>query len=168
MAEEADGILIDKEKRTLYYLERYFSGRRERIESGQKDDQDWFLDLLCDFINTQDDEDAERSPQPDDVQQALRLISNRLDAIDRKMPKPKETMPRAMQFAKARCQAMAKYLWHTHPDMTREEMARHEAVYNLSITEGKRYEIETVKKWIAKVDPRPPEKKRGRPRKAKK
>lgn len=165
MAEE---ILVDAENITLERLERYFAQRRERTEQGNKSTQDWFLEMFCQLMQSLDDEDAERSPQPDDVKEALRLISNRLDALDRKMPKPKEAMPRAMQFAKARCQAMAKYLWHLHPNMTREEMARHEAVYNLSITEGKRYEIETVKKWIAKVDPRPPEKKRGRPRKAKK
>jgi hypothetical protein len=161
-------ILVDAENITLERLERYFAQRRERKEQGNKSTQDWFLEMFCQLMQSLDDEDAERSPQPEDVQQALRLISNRLDALDRKMPKPKEAMPRAMQFAKERCQTMAKYLWHKHPEMTQVEMAQHEAIYNLSITDGKRYEIDTIKDWIAEVDPRPAEKKRGRPRKAKK
>jgi hypothetical protein len=165
MAEE---ILIDADNITLERLDRYFAQRLERKEHGKKSTQDHFLEMFCKLMQSMDDEDAEKAPQPDDVQQALRLISNRLDTLDRKIPKPKEAMPRAMQFAKERCQTMAKYLWHKHPDMTQDEMARHEAIYNLSITDGKRYEIETVRKWIAKVDPRPAEKKRGRPRKAKK
>lgn len=177
MAEEqATATLIDENKRTLYHLERYFWQRRERIEWGKKNDQDWFLDLLCDFITSQDDELSETDDNTKKIIRANRKIHDDIQRISRKMqelenkiaPQKKEPMPRTMQMAKERCQALAKYLWNQHPDMTQEDMARHEAIYNLTITDGKRYEIETVKEWVAKVDPRPAEKKRGRPRKAKK
>ena len=93
-------------------------------------------------------------------------ITERLDTLDGKVtPLKKESNPRTMQLAKARCQAVAKYLWKLSPDMTQAEMAQHEAIYNIGITEGKRYEMDTIKKWIAEVDQRPAEKKRGRPRK---
>ncbi len=49
--------------------------------------------------------------------------------------------------------------------MTQPEMAAHEAIFNLGITKSKNYKPETVRKWVAEVDPRPPEKKKGRPRK---
>lgn len=165
MAEE---ILIDADSMTLERVERYFAQRRERMERGKSSTQDWFLDMFCQLLKSQDEEDVETTSQPDDVWQALRLITSRLDALDRKMPSPKEHTPRTMQLAKARCQAVAKYLWQLHPDMNREEMAQHDAIFNLSITDGKRYTPKTIKKWIADVDPRPAEKKRGRPRKTKK
>jgi hypothetical protein len=159
-------ILIDAEHITLERLERYFTQRRERAEQGKKSLQDSFLEMLFQLMQSMDDEHADGMSSQDDVRQELRIISNRLDALERKMPKPKEPTPRAMQFAKVRCQAMAKYLWQVHPEMTQVEMAQHDAIYNLSITDGKRYEIDTIKSWIADVDPRLPEKKRGRPRKA--
>lgn len=165
MAEE---ILIDADNITLERVERYFTQRRERMERGKNSTQDWFLDMFCQMMQSLDDENTDKAPQPDDVQQALRLITNRLDALDRKIPTPKESTPRTEQFAKERCQAMAKYIWKLYPEMTQVEMARHEAVFNLSITGGKGYTVDTVKDWIAEVDPRPAEKKRGRPRKAKK
>jgi hypothetical protein len=52
--------------------------------------------------------------------------------------------------------------------MTIAEVAAHEAVFNLGITKSKHYKAETVRKWVADVDPRKPENKVGRPRKAKK
>jgi len=167
MAEE---ILIDADNMTLERVERYFVQRRERADHGKPSTQDWFLDMFCQLLNSQDDEEAQRAASTADVRQALRLITSRLDALDNKIPAPtkKESMPRAMQMAKERCQAVAKYLWQLQPNMNQMEMAQHEAIYNLSITDGKRYEIDTIKGWIADVDPRPAEKKRGRPRKAKK
>lgn len=161
-------ILIDSDNITLERLDRYFTQRRERKEHGKKNAQDHFFEMFCQIMQSIDDENAELAPPSDDVQQALRLITNRLDALDRKIPPPKESTPRTEQFAKERCQTMAKYIWKLHPDMTQVEMARHEAVFNLSITGGKGYTVDTVKNWIADVDPRPAEKKRGRPRKAKK
>lgn len=164
MAEE---ILIDADNMTLERLDRYFFQRREREAQGKKSSQDWFLEMLTKIMRSLDEEEKEGVSYPsDDLQQTLRLVIDKLDQLDKKIV-PKEHTPRAEQFAKVRVQAMATYLWGISPNMSQPEMASHEAVFNLAITGGKRYRLETVIKWVAEVDPRAPEKKRGRPRKAK-
>jgi len=169
----AEQILLDAEKITLEQIERYLWERRERSEQGKKNSQDFLFELIADLMNSNDNESfsldgagVALGHQPDDMQKALRLITDRLDQIDRKISPPKEKAPRTEQFAKERCQTVARYLWQMHPEMTIVEVAEHEAVFNLGITKSMHYRHETVRKWVADVDPRPAEKKIGRPRKA--
>jgi hypothetical protein len=154
-----EALLIDSENMTLERLERYVWERRERMDQGKKNSDDFFLELLAEHMVEGGVLNAE---------EALQEITRRLAAVEQKLPPPKESAPRVEQLAKARVQAIAKYLWSLHPDMTRPEMATHEAIFNLKITGAKGYTPDTIKKWIAEVDPRPPEKKRGRPRKKRK
>lgn len=165
-------ILLDGDTMTLDRIDRYLNQRRERAKQGKKSTQDFMLELLSDLMQSEANEDEPFTPNLHssyELRDALNLINARLEQLDKKIvPSKKEPMPRAMQLAKARCQAVAKFLWQMHPDMTQEDMAGHKDIYDLSITKGKNYTPETIKKWIAEVDPRPEKKKRGRPSKAKK
>lgn len=167
-------MLIEAEKISLEQIDRYLAQRRERAEKGIKTPQDWLFGLISDLIVSQENEAVELDPingikvsPPEAVKQELKLITHRLDQLDKRIA-PKEHMPRKEQFAKQRVQAIAKYLWSLHPNMSQPDMAAHEAIFNLKITGAKGYTPDTIIKWIAEVDPRAPEKKRGRPRKAKK
>lgn len=174
--DESEEILIDDNKLTLYHLERYLWQRMERSKNGKQNSLDWFLGLLSEFVISQDAEmkdadTATRRIMLDNrkLRDDIRMLGHRLIELDKKItPVEKEPMPRPEQFAKERCQAVARYLWQMHPTMTIAEVAEHEAVFNLGITKGKHYKPETVRKWVAEVDPRPAEKKIGRPPKAKK
>lgn len=171
--ESEEEILVDDNKQILFHLERYLWQRRERTENHTKNSQDFFIDLLCDFVISQDAELSELDvgtkriiADNEKIREELWTLNRNLHTLNKKIiPVEKESMPRAEQFAKERVQAVAKYLWSLYPDMTQPEMAAHEAIFNLGITKSKNYKPETVRKWVAEVDPRPPEKKKGRPRK---
>jgi hypothetical protein len=169
-------ILIESNKQILFHLERYLWQRRERIENRAKSYQDLYIDLLCDFVISQESELSELDvgtkhiiADNKKIRDEIRVLNRSLLMLDKKIaPIEKENTPRAEQFTRARVQALAKYLWSMNPEMTITEIAEHEAIFNLKITGAKGYTLDTIKKWVAAVDPRAPEKKRGRPRKAKK
>lgn len=168
MADEEE-ILIDASNMTLARMERYLWQRKERLENNQKSPQDGVLEFLAEMIRFQQNEEdwLEGKAQPsDDIHASIAAMHQKLETIEASLKPKKERAPRQDQLAKARCQAVAKYLWQANPEMTIADVASHEAVYNLSITNGKRYEARTVRDWVAEVDPRAPEKKIGRPRKA--
>jgi hypothetical protein len=177
MSKIADGseeeILIDSDKQTLYHLERYLEQRKQRTKNGRANPQDFFIKLMCDFLISHDNEiydvdDNTKRIIADNqkLHDNILLLDYKIREINKKLtPVAKEPIPRAMQFAKERCQAMAKYLWDLHPDMNQADMVAHKSIFNLNITGGKNYKIETIKKWVAEVDPRAAEKKIGRPRK---
>lgn len=171
----AEAVLIDSEKQTLFHLERYLSQRRDRIENRKENYEDHFIRLMCDFIVSQDAEMDDldvgtRKIIADNqkIQADIRLLNRGLYALGKQMAPKKEKTPRKEQLAKARVQAVARYIWGMHPNMSQPEMAEHKAIFNLEITGAKGYTPETIRKWVAEVDPRAPEKKRGRPPKAKK
>lgn len=166
-------LLSNTDSITLEQIDRYLAQRRERVGKKKSTTQDFVLGLIAELIVSQENEAVEFDPyegikvnQPEGLKQELKLIAARLDDLDKRIAPSKEKMPRAEQIAKERVQAIAKYLWNLHPDMTQPEMAAHEAIFNLKITGAKGYTFDTIKKWVAEVDPRAPEKKRGRPRKA--
>lgn len=67
------------------------------------------------------------------------------------------------QLDKQLCQAIAKTLWDIYPEMTIEDMKKHKAIQqhgNGRLYGGKN----TLRGWLSEVDPRPPEKKTGRPK----
>ncbi|AOU26017.1 TPA: hypothetical protein P5J75_001958 [Legionella pneumophila] len=69
---------------------------------------------------------------------------------------------RPSQKAKIACQAIARVLWDSHPTMTIEEMKVHPAILKHgygSYYSGKN----TLRDWLSEVDPRPKNKKTGRP-----
>ena len=72
--------------------------------------------------------------------------------------------PRASQIDKERVQAIALTLWDIDPNLTITALTKHPAI--LRYGNGKHYNIKTLRQWITEVDPRPPEKKRGRPKKS--
>lgn len=171
---EHEEILLDANTITLEKVDLYLRQRIERAEKNEKTYQDFLFEMIAELILSQDDDAPTVSQTNDfqneqsaDVWQALRLITSRLEQIDKKMPQTKEKAPRTEQLAKERCKAVARYLWKLNPDMTIIDVAAHEAVYNLGITDGQHYLPETVRKWVAEVDPRKPENKVGRPRKQK-
>ena len=168
-------LLANADNITLEQIDHYLFQRRTRAEKKQSTTQDFLLGLIAELIVSQENEALEIDPykgiqvkQPEGLKQELKLIAARLDDLDKRIAPPKEKTPRAEQIARERVQAIAKYLWNLHPDMTQPEMAAHEAIFNLKITGAKGYTFDTIKKWVAEVDPRAPEKKRGRPPKAKK
>jgi hypothetical protein len=169
-------LLSNADNITLEQIDHYLFQRRTRAEKKQSTTQDFVFGLIAELIVSQENEAVELDPykgikvnQPEGLKQELKLIAARLDDLDKRITSPsKEKMPRAEQIAKERVQAIAKYLWNLYPDMTQPEMAAHEAIFNLKITGAKGYTFDTIKKWVAEVDPRAPEKKRGRPRKVKK
>lgn len=174
--ESAEEILIDDHKHTLYHLDRYIWQRRERTENRKNNSQDFFIDLLCDFLISQDDEmedvdNTTRRMMVDNrkLRDDIRLIGHRLIELDKKItPAEKESTPRAEQFAKARCQALARYFWNINPNYTTKELSEHHDINNPCVTGGVHYTKRTIYDWIAEVDPRMPDNKVGRPRKAKK
>lgn len=73
---------------------------------------------------------------------------------------------RTSQIHKQLCQAVARTLWDIYPKMTIEEMKTHHAIQEYA--QGKIYGgKDTLRGWLREVDPRPPEEKRGAPRKKK-
>lgn len=71
--------------------------------------------------------------------------------------------PRNNQISKAVCQGIAKTLWKANPEMTIADMLKQHEV--LEYGGAKHYSLEkTVRPWLSEVDPRPPEKKTGRPK----
>lgn len=168
-------LLSNADNITLEQIDHYLSQRRNRTEKSKNTTQDFVFGLIAELIVSQENEAVELDPykgikvnQPEGLKQELKLIAARLDDLDKRIAPPKEKMPRTEQLAKERVQAIAKYLWNLHPNMTQPEMAAHKAIFNLKITGATGYTPDTIKKWVAAVDPRSPEKKRGRPRKAKK
>jgi hypothetical protein len=71
--------------------------------------------------------------------------------------------PRHSQIAKAVCQGIARTLWKANPDMTIADMLKREEI--LEYGEAKHYQGKTVHAWLSPVDPRPTDKKTGRPQK---
>jgi hypothetical protein len=99
-------------------------------------------------------------------------ITSRISKIEKALEQStstsqkKEHTPRAEQFTKAKCQAIAKLLWKQNPSYTITELCAHPDICDQDITGANRYGGErTVYDWIAEVDPRPKENKRGRPSK---
>lgn len=74
-----------------------------------------------------------------------------------------ETRLRPNQVDRIRCQAIAATLWLSNDQMTIAEITKHSAIQIYG--NGKHYKDATLRGWIKEVDPRPAEKKRGRPRK---
>ena len=75
-----------------------------------------------------------------------------------------EPTPRQSQHDKALVQVAAKTLWSTNPNLTIKDIIHHEGVQRHA--NGRLYSPDkTLRRWISEVDPRPPEKKRGRPKK---
>lgn len=69
---------------------------------------------------------------------------------------------RSSQEAKIACQAIARTLWDSHPDMTIEAMKSHPAI--LKHGHGEYYQGKnTLRDWLSEVDPRSKDKKTGRP-----
>ena len=76
-----------------------------------------------------------------------------------------DTRPlRASQIDKERVQAIALTLWDIDSKLTIAALTQHPAI--LRFGNGKHYHAKTRRQWITEVDPRPPEKKRGRPKKS--
>lgn len=68
---------------------------------------------------------------------------------------------KANKLHKSLCRAVAQTLWHLNPALTAEDIIKHHAI--LEFGAGKNYGGKnTIRDWIREVDPRPPEKKRGR------
>lgn len=65
---------------------------------------------------------------------------------------------------KASVQAVARTLWDIFPDMTAEAIANHQTVK--IFCNGAQWEMPTIKSWIREIDPRPKDKRAGRPRKS--
>jgi hypothetical protein len=61
------------------------------------------------------------------------------------------------------CRAVAQTLWHEYPSMTVAAVVRHPALQRYA--NGAQYQHETLRGWVKDLDPRPPEQRRGRPRK---
>jgi len=71
---------------------------------------------------------------------------------------------RPNQTAKAKCQAIAKTLWHNYPDLTTAEIIKRHEI--LEFGDGKMYPGKnTLRDWVSEVDPRPDSEKTG-PKKA--
>lgn len=76
-----------------------------------------------------------------------------------------EAKPTTSQIHKGLCQAVAKTLWELNPELTIAEIIKHPGI--LEHAEGKRYKGKnTLRDWVAEVDPRPASMKRG-PKKSK-
>ena len=75
---------------------------------------------------------------------------------------PKKLRPN--QEDKIRCRAIAQTLWDIYPEMNISEMCNHRAIQVFG--NGKQYEgKDTIRNWIKDLDPRPEDKRIGRPKK---
>lgn len=96
---------------------------------------------------------------PDELMQLLQDAESEENAAD-----DHAKAPRKSQIVKAACQAVALTLWDDNPDMTIEQMKSHPAI--LKHAGGQYYSGKnTLRDWLSEVDPRPADKKTGRPRK---
>ena len=86
------------------------------------------------------------------------LINNQTTKIDQPLKKLRND-----QVDKQLVQAIARTLWDIDPNLTIQALKEHPAV--LKYGNGAQYTPKTRHNWIKEVDPRPLEKKRGRPRK---
>lgn len=75
--------------------------------------------------------------------------------------KPKKL--RSDQADKLLVQAIAGALWAENPDFTITALTKHKGIRQLG--NGAQYEPKTLHNWIAEVDPRDPQQKKGRPKK---
>lgn len=75
----------------------------------------------------------------------------------------KQKLAREDQITKERCQTAAKLLWKDNPGLTIADVAKHPNVYNTDITGGRRYDLRTVRDWVAEVFPKHQKKQVGRP-----
>ncbi|SDA16518.1 hypothetical protein SAMN05216315_1088 [Nitrosospira sp. Nsp18] len=76
-----------------------------------------------------------------------------------------ETKLRSLQIDKLVCQAIARTLWDSSPQMTIADMCKHEAVQRYG--NGRLYKGEhTLRDWLSEVAPPEVKGKRGRPKKS--
>jgi len=75
-------------------------------------------------------------------------------------PAPK----RPSQIDKQMCGAVAQTLWDIDPTLTIAAIIEHKAIQRFA--NGALYGAKTLRDWVKEVDPRPPEAKRGRPKKS--
>jgi len=95
---------------------------------------------------------------PDELMLLLQNAENEENILD-----TNSKAPRQSQIVKAACQAVALTLWDIDPDMTIEDMKSHPAI--LKHAGGQHYSGKnTLRSWLSEVDPRPADKKTGRPK----
>ena len=71
---------------------------------------------------------------------------------------------RDSQIDRLLCRAIAQTIWHLQPDTNIKEMVEHHAIQIFG--NAKQYKSQkNIRSWISDLDPRPAEKKTGRPRK---
>lgn len=71
---------------------------------------------------------------------------------------------RQNQIANQLCQAIASTLWAEYPDLTIVQIINHPSIQRYG--NGAHYTSRTLRQWIRVSDPRPEEKRRGRPKKS--
>jgi hypothetical protein len=112
------------------------------------DDYDGYYFRPADFLNWADDKEIS---VPEELQDCLRQL--------RSQPQRKERQSTRIKEA---CQTVAEKLWEANPRMTIKEMATAREIFDVGAGS---YGEQTRERWIREVDPRPPQEKRGRPRK---
>jgi hypothetical protein len=75
-----------------------------------------------------------------------------------------EEKVRQSQLDKAACQALARHLWNENPNVSIIDLIRHSSIQKYG--NASQYNEKTIRKWLSEVDPRPPEQKTGRPKRA--
>jgi len=97
-----------------------------------------------------------------DLVNELLSIDGLEEVVEKQMGTASEKKPRNNQIAKKVCQGIAQTLWKADPDMTIAAMLDREEIREYG--GAKFYEDKTIRSWLSAVDPRPPEKKSGRPK----